>query len=219
MPVWTTATTNTTAPAMTQWYCNQASAGSTAAATAYANQQTPCATAGQYLGSGLLGLGLTTAPTATDCYIVTPQQYFNLAQGRAVLQRELTERQQQELAARQAEAQRVAAQEVARRQAAEARSRELLLEHLTPEQRRTFETNHWFVVRGGSTKARYRINARHSYSNNIEELGERDRVVATICCHINERFSAPRFDHYLAQKLSLEYNDREFLRIANISRH
>ena len=182
-------------------------------------------------GSGGAG-GLTNATTA--CYSalaqantatttgyywggqeVTPSQYMALARNRVVYCRERT---LQELA-EQAEQQRVANELYAQRaeaaRIATERSRQLLLSHLTKQQRQTFESNLWFVVEGGRSKQRYRIHG-NSYSGNIHVLQRDllgDRATHRLCCHCAD--GVPLYDHLLAQKLHLQYDEDAFLRMAN----
>lgn len=109
-------------------------------------------------------------------------------------------------------------EEARRREGCLTRSRELLLEHLTPAQRETFEKNKWFVVTGGRTATRYRINTG-SVQGNIDVLktpartGEHE-VSHRLCCHC-ALYEIPMYDHYLAQKLALELDEERFLSIAN----
>jgi choline dehydrogenase-like flavoprotein len=124
--------------------------------------------------------------------------------------REVTEQ-----ARRQAlEAQRQAAHErQAVAAAATTRARGLLLENLSPEQRETFEANGWFIVEGGRTKTRYRVNGR-SYQGNIDVLrGHDSRVTHRLCGHAPSHI--PLGDQLLAQKIMLELAEDDFLRIAN----
>lgn len=103
--------------------------------------------------------------------------------------------------------------------AARDRANELLLEHLTPAQRQTFAKNQWFVVEGGMSKTRYRIRAKGSLVANIDVMaaigheGE-SKVVHRLCGHCDPR-AMPLADHLLAQKLMLEFDEEEFLKIAN----
>lgn len=98
------------------------------------------------------------------------------------------------------------------RQVARERARGLLLEHLTPAQRKTFEKNAWFVVEGGRSKKRYRIEAR-GVAGNVYQLDQKGHVVATFCGHADH--SIPDYDQYLAQKLMLEANEDAYLALAN----
>jgi hypothetical protein len=91
------------------------------------------------------------------------------------------------------------------------RARELLLSKLTQEQRETFERNNWFVVTGGKTNTRYRLEG-HTLIANIVVLSG-DNAAYRLCGHCHR--SLPMSDHLLAQKLMLEYDEEEFLKIAN----
>lgn len=112
-----------------------------------------------------------------------------------------------ELRARAAEQRRIA-------EAASQRAEQLLLSHLTPEQRRTFEQNKWFVVEGGKSKRKYRIRNSGSLVANIDVL-DGDKVAHRLCGHVNSRASVPLADHLLAQKVMLELAEDDFLRLAN----
>jgi hypothetical protein len=148
--------------------------------------------------------------TATGDIWVDNSQYYNLAQQRAATFRVRT----QEELVRHQEQQRQAqlAMEQRRREtmAALARSRELLIEHLSAEQRATFEGHKWFVVEGGKTKQKYRIRTE-SYAGNIDVLNG-SRVSHRLCVHCDR---IPLYDHHLAQKLALEYDEERLLKIAN----
>ena len=114
-------------------------------------------------------------------------------------------------AERQEKVRRQVAEEEEKRKIAAERANKILLEHLTPEQRETIEKNDWFIIEGGTTKKRYRVR-RTGIAGNVEEL-EGEKVVAKYCCHIAHHY--PRPDHHLAQKLMLEWDESEFLRLAN----
>lgn len=88
------------------------------------------------------------------------------------------------------------------------RARELLLSHLTEEQRATFIENKWFVVIGGRSRMRYRIETGHLVAN-VRRLDDNARL----CAHCDH--SLPMDDHLIAQKLMLEYDEDAFLAIAN----
>jgi hypothetical protein len=100
---------------------------------------------------------------------------------------------------------------------AQERARELLLSHLNPDQRHTFENKQWFIVEGGKSKKRYRIRANASMVMNIDLLemcNGKERVIQQLCAHLHLD-AAPLPDHYLSQKLMLEGDEDAFLRIAN----
>jgi hypothetical protein len=93
------------------------------------------------------------------------------------------------------------------------RSKEIFLEHLTPDQRDTVENNGWFVIEGGKSGKLYRVKSG-AIAGNVEELDPKgEKVIARYCCHLNHDF--PRHDHHLAQKLMLEWDEEEFLKKAN----
>lgn len=141
------------------------------------------------------------------------------AEQQAAQERAMEAARQERLALELARQQREYQEELLRqqtradREAALARSRELLLSHLTPAQRETFERNNWFVVEGGATKTRYRIQTR-GHTGNIEILHQ-DDVVARLCGHLRDNL--PLYDHHVAQKISLEYDEVAFLRLCNRS--
>lgn len=113
--------------------------------------------------------------------------------------------------------QRVARQQ-GERQAADRKAEELLAEHLAPEQREQYRTNKSFEVvlkaRFGLGSKRYRIN--HGWSGNVALLDKDGREVERYCIHHRELIPVP--DLLLAQKLMLETDEEQFLKIANRTR-
>jgi hypothetical protein len=93
------------------------------------------------------------------------------------------------------------------------RARELLLSKLTQEQRETFERNNWFVVAGGKSNTRYRLEGHTLVANIVVLAFGSEQALHRLCAHLNR--SLPMEDHLLAQKLMLEYDEEEFLKIAN----
>lgn len=89
----------------------------------------------------------------------------------------------------------------------------LLLDSLSPAQRETFEKKRWFVVEGGKSGKKYRIHANDNVAANIEVL-EGERVSHRLCGHCDIS-KVPLGDHLLAQKLTLQFAEDDFLRIAN----
>jgi hypothetical protein len=122
----------------------------------------------------------------------------------------LARREQGERARIEAERARLQ-QEQERSEAARTRAHALLLSHLTPAQRQTFEANKWFVVEGGRSKTRYRIRS-HACAGNIELL-DGEQVTHRLCGHCDH--TIPLGDQLLAQKLMLELDEDEFLKLAN----
>lgn len=102
--------------------------------------------------------------------------------------------------------------EIARLQKEEARlkAEELLRESLDEEQREQFNRTKWFFVISQSGK-RYRI--RHGWAGNIDELNEKDEIVAGYCIH--PATQVPIEDSMLIQKLMLEADEQHLLQIAN----
>ena len=93
------------------------------------------------------------------------------------------------------------------------RANELLLSQLTPEQRKTFKDNKWFVVEGGESKQRYRIRAVDHLVANIDVL-DGESVKHRLCAHA-DLATIPLGDQLLAQKMMIEAAEDEFLRVAN----
>jgi hypothetical protein len=114
-------------------------------------------------------------------------------------------------AARMAEIQRQQGEWAQAAVAARELAKALLLEHLTQEQRETFERNGWFVVEGGKSKTQYRINP-NAHAGNVTQL-KKDKAEWSYCGHIDYRY--PAYDNALAQKLLLEADEKAFLKVAN----
>lgn len=105
---------------------------------------------------------------------------------------------------------------------AAARALALLEEHLTPAQRKTMKENQWFIVEGGKTKKKYRINGKGTLVANIDVLvpglvedNKEAKASHRICCH-SPLNAAPYGDQLLAQKLMLELDEDTFIRLANV---
>lgn len=99
---------------------------------------------------------------------------------------------------------------------AKARARRLLFSMLSADQQKELEEkNHFHLTvhsRDGSMKV-YRIE--HGYAGNVKLLGVDGQPVKRYCIHADYRL--PYEDQMLAQKLMLETNEPEFLRIANMT--
>jgi hypothetical protein len=143
---------------------------------------------------------------------VNNQEYFELARQRGIAFRVRTaeEKRLKEEAAERARAEAERRERV--RVEAQSRARELLVAHLTPEQRISFEKNRWFIVVGGKTKTKYRIRTDGGVAGNIEVLSW-GKKIATLCCHCSH--DIPAADQFLAQKISLTWDEENFLRTAN----
>jgi hypothetical protein len=174
------------------------------------------ATAQLYQATAYQAMASQTAASTAYWYseqetCVDHQLYLALAQNRAAAYRVRTEAARIELEQQQQLAQERAARRAEETKAANARSRELLLAHLTAAQRETFERRKWFIVEGGTTKQTYRIRTE-TYAGNIDVLSG-DRVKHRLCVHCPSNI--PLHDHHLAQKLSLQYDEEYLLSIAN----
>jgi hypothetical protein len=133
---------------------------------------------------------------------------------RAAQQQALAPQPSPEEAARQfAEHRARVDQELAITEAAERRARELLIEHLTEEQRQTLQEQFFFVVIGSRSGLRYHIQAMCGVAGNIRLPEER----LTLCAHLTGPL--PLSDHLLAQKLWIEHNEPGFRAIAHSSRY
>lgn len=104
-----------------------------------------------------------------------------------------------------------AEEEKRKRIAAEKRAERLLKKLLTSEQLRDYQRKGHFHVIGKSGQ-RYRIR-KNSYAGNIDVIGANGRAEKVICCHPD---GVPLHDGLITQKLALEHNEAEFLKVANI---
>lgn len=139
------------------------------------------------------------------------ERYLELARCRAVQFRVRTaEQRRQQLEQQRLELEQQQQAERKRQEALE-KSRQLLLSHLRPEQRKTFEQHKWFVVEGGKSKQQYRI--RNCVSANIDVLNKKGDVTHRLCAHGS--YDLPLYDHMLMQKILLQYDEQRFLSIAN----
>lgn len=113
-----------------------------------------------------------------------------------------------------------------RRKIAQRRAQGLLLEHLTAEQRREWETSRAFIVHTADGKRAYRIE--YGLAGNVRlvkadeaPVGRYGRLLsvgARFCMHVyHPDGPVPNEDNVLAQKLLLEADERQFLDLANVS--
>ena len=100
----------------------------------------------------------------------------------------------------------------AARKAAGERAERLLVACLSSAQRGELQTAGWFEVQS-SRGRRYRI--RRGRVRNVIEVDMLGRTLRTYCCHPFD--GVPDADTMLAQKLMLETQEDEFLRLANVS--
>ncbi len=83
---------------------------------------------------------------------------------------------------------------------------------LDPEQRAQFRKERYFeVITGGR---RYRV--KHGWAGNVFRLNEQGQETDRFCIHPTREI--PVADNLVSQKLLLEANEAEFLRIANRTR-
>jgi len=98
------------------------------------------------------------------------------------------------------------------RQVAKSQAETLLKSLLTAGQRKHLDEASSFLVKSESERM-FRIRR----GGTVEELNERDEVVARYCIHPPYGSGLPKADTMLAQKLMLEMNEAEFMNIANRS--
>lgn len=108
----------------------------------------------------------------------------------------------------QAESEQRTRDYMAARKAAAARAEKLLETCLTSGQRESLRKNGWFVV---YTKSGRGYQIRRGRARNVIEVNTK----RTYCCHPVD--GVPDADTMLAQKLMLETQEDEFLRLANVS--
>lgn len=172
--------------------------------------------------SGTVGAATTTACTNTtastwtywcDATNVYHGQLNNVYQPSELTAEERAARDERNAALAEERRQHALQLEAARK-----RAKKLLVDNLNRNQRAQLAKHGWFVVKGGQSGKKYRINAG-AYAGNVYELPEaandnEPRHVASYCGHIDQHL-VPVEDNALAQKLMLEAAEDEFLRIAN----
>lgn len=183
-----------------QWYANQTAtvwtnwnaqlmgcSNQNAATQQYANQQA----AG--LGQGLGSMGAN-------------QQLYNQQAARAVTPDEYAA-----ILARDTERQAQLAAEAERRKQATERARQLLVAMLDREQQEEFAKNRSFIVHTKDRQRRYQVT--YGTAGNVLLLNPAGQTIAKFCIHPEEEVPTP--DVMLAQKLLLETDEQQFLKIAN----
>lgn len=123
----------------------------------------------------------------------------------------LTIEEQEAQAERERDAEQARAIRNVQRQVAEQRAEELLLEHLTADQREQYRVAMEFLVISESGK---RFKVKKGFVQNIFELDDAGKPLRRYCIHPKGDF--PTGDAMLAQVLMLEGAEQEFLRIANV---
>ncbi len=88
----------------------------------------------------------------------------------------------------------------------------LLLENLSPQQRKQYERAGYFEVFGGHTGNRYRI--RQGAQTNIELLDKKGTPIGELC--FMPEGELPVGDVMLAQKIALELFEQDALKVANL---
>jgi hypothetical protein len=161
----------------------------------------------KWTSSGAVSYG---AVSYQDQYIIQPVKQTEeqlAAMAAAAEQRRIAEEERIAKAKREAEALRL------RREAADKTAKALLDMFLTPAQQKTMNEIESIIVKAENEKW-YRI--RKGSSCNVDELdGENGKVVARLCVVPRWDYQVPVADQMLAQKLMLETNAAEFMRIAN----
>lgn len=143
-------------------------------------------------------IGQTAAITQNTWNVWTNQVYVRKETRREAAARRRRERE---------EAARLEAQ-MRERGKAEQRAEKLLIEHLTEEQQNTLAVFNYFDVKVGERIYRIR-RGTHGNVRLVDEAGI-ERVSYCI-----QPPGVPAADAMLAQKLHLEANEQEFLRVAN----
>jgi hypothetical protein len=96
--------------------------------------------------------------------------------------------------------------------AANERAEKLLLSNLTGRQRRQYQKNKTFTVKGRDGN-RYRINPK--WAGHVERLNDRFKPVERFCIHPVDQVPVP--DNQLVAKLMLETDPARFRQIANVT--
>ena len=147
--------------------------------------------------------GATWYSTGTG-YVAQPNMPYIPAQPETPEQRRERERRE-----------RQAREDVERRNSERAevmdRARELLLEHLNPEQADEYERRGYFHVHIETAEGRRRYRVRGF--DGVLLIGSDDRPLVSYCIHPSYGFPSP--DVALCQKVLLETDEAEFLRTAN----
>lgn len=106
--------------------------------------------------------------------------------------------------------------EEAERQRARERAAIILREHLTDAQKAELADKRYFTIRTLRPQGEERIYRIHrGRSRNVEQVDQNGKRLKTLCIHPD--ISCPDEDTMLAQKLLLESEEDQFLRIANHS--
>lgn len=222
MPTWFRNSATGTAYAPVYQTATATTLGSASALyRAMLSDQTQTTSSGLYNWVRASNATIATTATNSSWYIIEEDhwvdsiQYLALAKQRVVQTVQRTAEQQREYEERRLLMQQEQLRLAQERAAALGRSRELLLAHLTAEQRKSFNGKRFFIVEGGRSKQAYRIRDCGSYSANVDVLeGKPGKVTHRLCCHLSDS-RVPLYDHLLAQKVWIESDEDAFLRQAN----
>lgn len=200
MAIWTdwnstTATINCTNVAWDTWIYRGTISQSTSSWTTW------CTTTTNTTETTSGSAWITWIDSSSESHIVQPRELT--AEERAESERRAEEYREQ---------QRIEAEKY---RAAKERAEGFLYEHLTDEQRAQLKREKFFVVVGGKSKKRYKIDGSQGFAGNVAELDGAGREVRRFCAHLEHAANAPVFDHWLAQKLMLQHREDDFLAIAN----
>jgi hypothetical protein len=109
----------------------------------------------------------------------------------------------------------LATERAAHAKLAKGRARKLLVDFLEDGQRASFEKDRYFIVHSRDGLRRYKVT--HKRSGNVKLIDSNGKDLASFCIH--PQIECPDEDTMLAQKLMLETDEKEFLRIANHTIH
>jgi hypothetical protein len=99
---------------------------------------------------------------------------------------------------------------------AKSRARRLLFSMLNPQQQKQLDEKNYFDLTVHSQDGSQRVyRIEHGYAGNVKLLDANGQPVRRYCIHADSRL--PYEDQMLAQKLLLESNEQDFLRIANMT--
>ena len=102
------------------------------------------------------------------------------------------------------------------RKAAIEKAWHLLKDHLNDNQRKSLDENKFFLVKGGKTGTPYRIRDNGSLVGNIDVLNPVDgNVIHRLCAHGEDKW-LPMGDQLFIQKVMLELNEENFVKVANV---
>lgn len=99
-----------------------------------------------------------------------------------------------------------------KRKGSKKRAKKLLLRHLLPHQRKQLRRKGHFDVHGSRGHV-YRISSSFPFNVRLAGYARRSRI---FFCTETEDQSIPKWDIMLGQKLLIEADEGEFLKIANL---